>query len=97
MLTDFLGEYQGALQSDGYGAYNIYENTKGVTLLVVGHTHGVSFSRHEMNTQSLITLEMIAQLYGVEREADQKGLSADERMKLREQRAFPLFESCRIG
>jgi len=33
VVVQLLRDFQGAVQSDGYGAYNIYENKKGVLLL----------------------------------------------------------------
>ncbi|MFI3294073.1 MAG: IS66 family transposase [Rikenellaceae bacterium] len=93
VLTGFLSEYQGALQSDGYGAYNIYENTKGVTLLGCwAHARRKFFeARDEYPEFADKALEMIGELYAVEREADEKGLSPEQRVKLREQRAFPVI------
>ncbi|MFR9592027.1 MAG: transposase [Rikenellaceae bacterium] len=32
-LVDMMGEFQGAMQSDGYNAYNVYDKVKGVTRL----------------------------------------------------------------
>lgn len=93
VVVDLLGGFQGALQSDGYGAYDIYENVKGITLLGCwAHARRKFFeAEKEHPLYASQALMMIGVLYDVERQADQQGLLPPDRQKLRERLAFPVI------
>ncbi len=92
-LVDMIGEYQGALQSDGYNAYNVYDNVKGVTLLGCwAHARRKFYeAKDEYPELASEALTMIGKLYDVEREADEGLFSVDQRQKLREEKAHPVI------
>jgi transposase len=90
-----LGEYKGILQVDGYGAYNILE--KQADLIRIGcNMHGRRGFRvaadGSKKSKSLAEqgLRFYRKLYEIEREA--KELSWEERHKLREEKARPIWE-----
>ena len=95
VVVGLLGEYQGALQSDGYGAYDIYENVKGITLLGCwAHARRKFFeAQKEHPLYAGQALMMIGALYDVERQADEQGLSPKERQELRVRLSFPVIQS----
>lgn len=95
VLVDVLDKFQGALQSDGYGAYEVYENTKGVTLLGCwAHARRKFFEAQDEHPEyAAQALTMIGQLYDVERQADEQNLLSGERQRLRELKSFPVIRA----
>ena len=86
-------DYQGALQSDGYAVYDIYENKKGV--LPLGCWAHVRRKFEEALLEDKIraeyALEQIGLLYDVERQADQENLSYEQRAELRSRLSYPIM------
>jgi transposase len=93
VVIELLNNYKGAVQSDGYGAYSIYENKKGVILL------GCWAHARRKYTEALkedkagaeYALEQIALIYGVESMADDQGLDYQQRAELRSRLAYPIL------
>ena len=91
VAVDILKNYKGAVQSDGYGAYDIYEKKQGVTLLCCW-THVRRKFEHalaEEPERATEALKMIGELYAIERYAKQNNLTVDEIKALREKEAYP--------
>lgn len=88
-----LEDFRGALQTDGYGVYEMYEHKKGVLPLGCWAHARRKFSDSIKNDRARAeyALSQIGLLYGVEREADERGLSYDERAELRERLAYPVM------
>ena len=93
VVIELLHNYKGAVQTDGYGAYSIYENKKGVILL------GCWAHARRKYTEALkedkagaeYALEQIALIYGVESMADDQGLDYQQRAELRSRLAYPIM------
>ncbi|HUT84169.1 MAG TPA: IS66 family transposase, partial [Thermodesulfobacteriota bacterium] len=90
----FLEGFQGTLQTDGYAGYNEFEKKQGITLLAC-----MAHSRRKYE-QSLdndperarYALERIQDLYKVERQAREEGLSFEQRKELRLKKSKPVLE-----
>jgi transposase len=93
VAVGLLKDYQGALQTDGYEVYNIYENKNGV--LPIGCWAHVrrkfDEARKEDKARAEYALGQIGMLYDVERMADDQGLSFEERAALRSRLAYPIL------
>ena len=94
VAVDILKNYNGAVQSDGYGAYDIYEKKQGVTLLCCWAHIRRKFEHAlaEDPEQATEALKMIGELYAIERYAKEKNLTADEIKVLREKEAYPRIQ-----
>ena len=88
-------EYKGALQTDGYGAYEVFENKEGVLLLGCW-VHARRYFERALNNdkdRAEYGLAQIAKLYSVETEADDQHLSYEERAELRKRVAYPIMRA----
>lgn len=91
---EFLRQFRGMLQTDGYNAYDIYEKKEGVTL------HGcMAHARRKFEIakdndpgRAEFVLDRMRKLYMVEREARENNLSYDQRKALRTKQAAPILE-----
>lgn len=88
-----LGNFSGYLQSDGYIVYEKYGNNKGVK-----HLACWSHTRRELERaldndrpRAEKALLMIQQLYAIERQAKQEGLSAEQIKELRLEKSLPVI------
>lgn len=90
-----LAHFQGALQTDGYQAYDTFEKRDGVTLSgCMAHarrkfTEALDNDRERAES----VLADMQRLYAVERQARESGLSHQQRQKLRQAEARPVLES----
>lgn len=91
VAVDILKNYRGAVQSDGYGAYDIYEKKQGVTLLCCWAHIRRKFEHalKEDPERAAEALRMIGELYAIERYAKQNDLPPDKIKALREKEAYP--------
>lgn len=93
VALSLLKDFRGALQTDGYSVYKIYEYKNGVLPLGCWAHARRKFDeslKHD-KVRAEYALEQIALLYEVEREADDKSLSYRERANLRESHAYPIM------
>jgi transposase len=92
----FLKDYEGWLQADAYPGYDaLFDPLRKGKAIEVGcwaHTRRYYFDLLERDTRAAIPLTYIRELYEVEREADEKKLSAEQRLALRQQRDGPVLE-----
>jgi transposase len=93
VVIELLHNFKGAVQTDGYGAYSIYENKKGVLLLGCWAHARRKFteSMKEDKTGAEYALEQIGLIYGVESMADDQGLDYQQRAELRSRLAYPIL------
>jgi len=93
VAIDILRDYKGAVQSDGYGAYNIYENKQDVLLLGCWAHARRKFEQALQNdpARAAYALEQIQQLYLLEREAENANLTPEQTSELRKQKAYPIL------
>lgn len=90
-----LKDFQGALQTDGYEVYAIYENKKGVLPLGCWAHARRKYTEalKEDKARAEYALTQIGMLYDVERRADQESLSYDERAELRSRLSYPIMRA----
>ncbi len=93
VVIDLLHNYQGAVQTDGYQAYSIYENKKGVLLLGCWAHARRKFteSLQEDKTGAEYALKQISMLYRVENMATDQEMDAGQRAELRQRLAYPIL------
>ena len=93
VVIELLQNYQGAVQTDGYDAYSIYENKKGVLLLGCWSHARRKFNDalKEDESGAKYALEQIGMLYNVEAMATDQGMDHVERAALRERLAYPIL------
>ena len=94
VVVDLLRTFQGAVQSDSYGAYDIYENKKGVLLLgCLAHARRkFEQALSDDPPRAKYALGTIQKLYAIERDAKDRGLSYDQVKQLREEKAYPILK-----
>jgi transposase len=99
VAANFLGDYQGYVQTDGYGAYDFLDRREGIT-----HVGCWAHVRRKFNEVVQCGIQLgdgglarealykIRQLYRIEREAEVNGLDADELYIKRQEHSKPLLE-----
>ena len=102
VVVDLLKNYQGAVQTDGYQAYSIYEQKQGVLLLGCWAHARRKFSESlgEDETGAGYALAQIAKLYQVEEMAADQEMDYGQRAELRKRLAYPIlcaFEKWIVG
>ena len=93
VVVELLQGFQGAIQTDGYEAYSIYEQKKGVLLLGCWAHARRKFeeSLAEDKAGAEYALAQIGKLYQVETMADEQGLDDKQRAELRKRLAYPIM------
>ena len=94
-IETLLHSFKGYLQSDGYSAYNVFENTDEVCLIACMSHIRRAFEKALEEHKSLAeyALREIQSLYRIEQMADEKDLSHEERKTLRKKLATPILAS----
>ena len=90
----FLNPFKGALQTDGYTAYESFAGNKDITLLAcMAHARRYFEQALENDTpRATYVLQLMQRLYAIERKAKNENLSAEERHGLRQEEAIPFLE-----
>jgi len=93
VVIELLHNYKGAVQTDAYQAYSIYENKKGILLLNcwVHARRKFTEALSEDKSGAEYALEQIGMLYKVEAMADDQGLDYEARAELRSRLAYPIM------
>ncbi len=93
VVVELLKGFKGAIQTDGYEAYSIYEQKKGVLLLGCWAHARRKFeeSLAEDKAGAKYALAQIGKLYQVETMADEQGLDDEQRVELRKRLAYPIM------
>lgn len=93
VVVELLKNYQGAVQSDGYEAYSIYENKKDILLLGCWAHARRKFEEAlaEDKAGAEYALEQIQLIYQVENMATDQKLTFEERAELRKRLAYPII------
>jgi len=89
----FLKEFQGTLQTDGYAAYNKFENREGITLLACMAHARRKFDKAKDNDpeRASFALKKIQALYQVENSAREQELTFEQRKELRRKESLPVL------
>ncbi len=95
VAVDILKDFKGAIQSDGYGAYNIYENKNNVLLLGCWAHARRKFEQALKNDplRAQFALEQIQLFYRLERQAIDEELTKEQIEHLRENTAYPILKA----
>ncbi|MFA8451959.1 MAG: IS66 family transposase [Bacteroidales bacterium] len=95
VVIDLLQNYQGAVQTDGYEAYSIYEKKQGVLLLGCWAHARRKFheSLKEDKEGAEYALAQIRNIYKVEAMADDQNLDHSQRAELRKRLAHPILRA----
>jgi len=95
VVIDLLKDFKGAVQSDGYGAYDIYENKKDVLLLGCWAHARRKFSDALKNDpqRAAFALEQIRLLYRLERRAEEENMTKEQIEEMRKTQAYPLMQA----
>lgn len=95
VVVELLRNFQGVVQTDGYGAYSIYEKKKGVTLLGCwAHCRRkFSDSLKEDKAGAEYAIGQISLLYKVETMADEQNMNDQQRAELRERLSYPIMRA----
>ena len=92
-VVELLKNYRGAIQTDGYQAYSIYENKKGVLLLGCwAHSRRKFFDAlKEDKAGAEYAMGQIKLLYKVEAMATDQNLDHEQRAGLRSRLGYPIM------
>lgn len=93
VIVDLLKDFKGAVQSDGYGVYNIYEKKQGVLLLGCWAHARRKFEQALGNDppRAQYALEQIGRLYELERIATENNFTKTQIEDLRKEKAYPIL------
>ncbi len=93
VVLNLLRNYQGAVQTDGYEAYSIYEHKKGVLLLGCWAHARRKFTEamKEDKAGAEYALQQIGMLYKVEDMATDQNMDDQQRAALRARLAYPIL------
>ena len=93
VARELLGNYVGLAQCDGYDAYEQFERMKGITLFGCWAHARRKFTEALDENKALATQALchIGKLYKVESEADEAGLSIEERKEKRIRESYPVI------
>jgi len=89
-----LKGFKGALQTDGYAAYDHFEKDKKIKLLACMAHARRKFDEAKSNdkVRAEHVLLLIQRLYAIERNAKEKKMTEDQRYDLRKDEAIPVLE-----
>ena len=92
VVVELLHNFKGAVQTDGYDAYSIYEHKKDVLLLGCWAHARRKFTEalKEDKSAAEYALEQIAMLYKVESMASDQVMDYEQRAELRKKLAYPI-------
>ena len=96
----FLGQFGGILQTDGYAAYDQIGGQRMVHAACWAHARRLFFESVKLNPGDPAATPIVArmdELFAVDAEARRKGLSIARRSRLRQERATPILDAIRKG
>lgn len=91
---EMLKNFSGALQTDGYAAYNHFEKDKQIKLLACMAHARRKFDEAKANdkVRAEHVLLLIQRLYAIERKAKEQEMTPDQRYDLRQKESVPVLE-----
>jgi transposase len=89
-----LKDYQGYLQTDGYGVYDDFANKPGITLLCCLAHARRKFSESQSNNKVIAShvLTEIQKLYAIERHITDHGITGNHKLQYRAEYAIPILK-----
>jgi hypothetical protein len=94
----FLGQYEGILQTDGYSAYDQIGGPRMVHAACWAHSRRLFFEAVQLNPRDPVATPIVArmdELFAVDAEARRKALNVAARHLRRQERARPLLDEIR--
>lgn len=93
VVVDLLKDFKGTVQSDGYGAYDIYEKKQDVLLLGCWAHARRKFEQALGNDppRAEYALEQIGKLYQLEQKATDNNFTKEQKETLRKEKAYPIL------
>jgi transposase len=93
--TNFLKDYRGYLQSDGYEGYaETFRSGRVLHVACMAHIRRRFYdSREEAPEETKVVLAAIQKLYRIERHAKTEGLDGAARVELRREKSLPILEA----
>jgi len=90
-----LKDYQGYLQTDGYQAYDQFEDKDNIVLVgCLAHARRkFEHAKDSDPVRSEQALLLIQQLYAVERQARERNLNHEQRYQLRQEKSVPVMDA----
>jgi transposase len=96
----FLGQFEGILQTDGYAAYDQIGGPRMVHAACWAHVRRLFFESLQLNPGEPVATPIVTrmdELFAVDAEARHRGLSIAERGHWREERAIAILDAIRRG
>lgn len=95
VVVELLKDFKGAIQSDGYGAYGVYEKKENVLLLGCwAHARRkFEYALKDDPPKAEYALEQIGRLYQLERQISEEHLSKEQIEDLRKKEAYPILQN----
>jgi transposase len=96
--VQFLGPYQGILQTDGYAAYDRAGGVGMVHAACWSHSRRKVFDALKLSPEDRVAAQLVAridELFSIDAEARDAGMNHDERHVLRKERSRPLLDLIR--
>lgn len=93
--TGILENFQGYLQTDGYGVYDVFDKRKDITLMhCMAHARRMFHDALENDEKhASFALDQIQKLYAIERECKEQYLSFEEIKAVRQEQSLPVLTS----
>ena len=95
VVLQFFRDFKGALQVDGYAAYDILDKLDGVMILCCW-AHCRRYLERSLNhdkERAEYALDQIGMLYSIETMADERHLDYSRRAKLRQELSYPIIRA----
>jgi transposase len=94
IIHEMLPGFQGAVQCDGYGAYDQIDNVKGIMTIGCWAHARRKFEQALGNDSDMATYALlkIKELYAIERKASEANFSHEQIKELREKESFPILK-----
>jgi transposase len=91
--TEMLKDFKGHLQTDGYAAYNIFDQKKDITLFHCwAHARRKFYEAQDSDApRAMHALQQIQLLYTVEQMVREQSLSDEQTLLLRQEQALPVL------
>src|SRR6201993_397913 len=96
----FLGDFEGILQSDGYGAYDHVGGPKLVHAACWAHARRKFFEAIKLNPKDQTSIRIVAlmdELFAIDEKARKENLNPSDRHLLRSEKAQPLLQQIKTA
>lgn len=93
VVVELLKDFKGAVQSDGYGVYEMYEKKEGVLLLGCWAHARRKFEQALANDppRAEYAIKQIQRLYQLERQATENDLTIEQVQTIRKEESYPIL------